>query len=331
VLLGDHFVSRGPVAWFNDLLPFAQSRGIPLQYREFRGEPAEGELFHPAVRLADDRTTIREVWASLPPFRVLTMCDVIHSDATILAYAGMGQPAGARLPILGFRRFGPGKLLTASASPFWQWGFVTRGFGEDDSRYEAFVEGAISWLTVREDFDPLRIRPSREVFSRGEPVTFEGAAYDQGFRPIPGVTGTIELNLDGQSDRFEADLIEQKPGDLSAELSKLPPGKYQWRGSLEKDGVTLQEERGQLQIESFSLEEFDQRGDPATLMAVSKRSGGDYYTFGQFDEALAGIPVQSIAETLHREINLWGRPWLLAIFVVALGVEWLLRKINHLL
>ena len=331
VMMGLQFASRGPVEWFDRLLPFYQSHRQPIQYGEFRGEPSESELFHPAVRLADDRTSIRETWESLPPFRSLVYCDVIDSQGVVLAYGEAGNRLGQKPPILGYKRFGPGKLIASAAGPFWYWGFANLGFGEDDSHYGDFLEGVISWLTVREDFDPVRISPTKEVFNRGESVQFDAVAFDQGFRPIPGVTGSVSLQGEQASDQFEADLIDKGEGKFTAEFSKIPPGKYTWRGKLEKDGRTLKQSDGVIQIEMFSLEEYDQSGDPATLMTVSRKSGGGYFTFNQFDDAIRAINTEPIAESIAGEFSLWGRFWLLAIFILALASEWVIRKANNLL
>lgn len=331
VMLGERFASRGPAEWFNKLLPFFQSRRYPVEYREFHGEPAENELFHPAVRLADDRASIRDAWATVPPFKMLVRCDTVDPTGVVLAFAENRGFDQVKLPILGFKRFGPGKLIASSAGPFWYWGFVNLGFGEDDTKYGKFLEGAISWLTVSEDFDPLRVSPVKEVFNRGELVSYDGVAFDQGFRPIPGVTGTVLLTGESAANRFEADLIEQEPGRYRAELTQVPPGKYTWQGRLEKDGRLLKENAGVIQVEEFSLEEFDQSGDPATLMALSRLSGGSYFTFDRFSDALRTIDTDLVSESISGEITVWGKFWLLTIFILALAVEWIIRKAGNLL
>ena len=84
-------------------------------------------------------------------------------------------------------------------------------------------------------------------------------------------------------------------------------------------------------VESFSLEEFDQRGDPNTLMAVARQSGGNYYTYGQFAQAVADMNNEPVSERHDGEIVVWGRLWLLFVFVGALALEWVIRKVNYLL
>ncbi|MFZ5979234.1 MAG: hypothetical protein ACOYVF_01245 [Candidatus Zixiibacteriota bacterium] len=329
VLMGEAFASRGPVSWFNELLPFYQSRRQPLEALSFHGEPSESDLFHPAIRLADERNAIREIWANLPPFTELVRCDRIDEPGVVLAYAsGTGFPQ-AKVPLLGYKRFGPGKVLAAAARPFWSWGFVSLGFGEDNGYYDKMLEGTMSWLTVRDDFEPVRVSPEREVYNRGEVVAFKGLVFDQGYRPIPDVTGTVAI--DNGRDVFERDLIETAPGQLRSEFSGVPPGRYRFRAMLEKEGRPLKEEKGEILVEEFSLEEFDRSGDQTLMMAVASVTGGEFAPFNEFDRVITAIDPKPVIETEQKEIVIWNKFWLLLIFILALAAEWVLRKIYNLI
>jgi len=331
LLMGRRFVSRGPVDWFNRLLPFYQSQPRPVSHRDFHAVPAEGNLFHPAVRLADDQTSIRNAWAELPPFQSLVICDQIDRDGVVLAYRSEGSAVGLKTPVIGFKRLGPGKVFAQSVLPLWTWGFVNLGFGEDDSRYGKFIEGVASWLTVKEDFDPIRVAPDKQVYSRGETIRFDGYAYDQGFRPIADVVGRVKLIRESDQESMETDLVALGDGKFYAEYYNLTPDRYRYSAMMEKDGRLLKQNDGKLLIESFSLEQYDQSGDPATLTALSRLSGGSYYTFRQFDDALAAIDRTPETLLVRSEVVVWNKLWILLTIIGALSIEWLLRKANQLI
>jgi len=331
LLMGRNFASRMVPTWLSDLLPFHPTGPVEVVYSSFHGAPAEGQLFHPAVRLADNRADIRDTWANLPPFKSLVPCRQLGAESVVLAYAtGLGE-AGERLPVLGFRRVGPGKVLASAALPLWTWGFVNLGYGVDNSSYANLMEGAVNWLTVQDDFDPIRIAPEKEIFSRSEPIRFKGLAFDQGFRPIPDVDGTVALSKTGSDDKFETDLLDRGEGEYVGEFGNLPPGEYTYTASFSKEGQVLRTNQGRLLIESFSLEEYDQRGDPATLAALAQATGGQFFDFTDLTSAVSSIDLRPVAETVSREVTVWGKLWLLLIFVGALALEWVLRKLNHLL
>lgn len=329
VMMGERFASRGPVDWFNSLLPFSQSVRRAIQYTQFEGEPSESQLFHPTVRLADDRAAIRRIWTDMPPFGMLVPCDSADPHGVMLAFVAGGN-VWSRLPILGYKRVGPGKVLASSAGPFWPWGFVTLGLGKSADTYAAFVGGTAEWLTVTDDFDPVRIAPDKDVFTRGETVRFSGFAGDLGFRPIDGATGSVTLNERAGSGRYEMDLQELGEGRYRAEFSQLPPGEYAYDAFIEKGGRELKRATGAVRVESFSLEEFDQSGHPQALRAVAGRTAGAYYSFREFDLALASMKTTPVVEKVEGQVTFFNKLWLLLVFIGLLAAEWFIRKLNHL-
>jgi len=46
---------------------------------------------------------------------------------------------------------------------------------------------------------------------------------------------------------------------------------------------------------------------------------------------VAAIDPGPIIEREEGEVTVWGKLWLLAVFVGALAVEWVLRKVNQLI
>jgi hypothetical protein len=307
VLMGPQFAARGSVEWFNQLLPFySTGRARPL-YAQVRGVPDEGQLFHPAVRLADDRAAIRDRWASLPPFDFLVPCERLNPDGVVLVWAGGPFAEDGKWPALGTRRLGPGKLMASAVLPFWSWGFETLSYEGSNEPYRRFVDGSIAWLTTQDDFDPIRIAPEKSVFTRGETVRFEGFAFDQGFRPIPEVTGTVSLTETGSGEKYDADLIDRGEGKHVAEFAQLPPGTYSYRAGFEKGGQTLKWNEGRILVESFSLEEYDQRGNDLALRAVSRATGGQYFSYRDFNDAVAAIQTEPVVESVKGEFSLWGR------------------------
>lgn len=326
--MGRQFSQGAAPEAIRELLPFSQSSPQPLRYVEYHGEPAEEHLFHPAIRLADNLTEIREAWANLPPFKTLVLCDHVHPDGVILAHA---QVSGKNLvPLLGYSRHGAGKLLAQAGLPFWPWHFINLGLGEDEELYSRFVDGAAGWLTVSDDMEPVKIYPEKTVFTRGEPVSFYGHAYDPGYRPLPGVTGAVTLQAQEQTDEITMDLVSYTEGKFRAVFSSLAPGQYSYSAQFEKDGRTLKQEEGTVQVESFSLEEYDQSGNPSLLAALARKTGGNYYTYEEFDRVWNALDLSAVTESRSTVYPFWNRFWLLLLMVGALSLEWLIRKANQL-
>ncbi len=332
VLLGENFSKTTQINnWMKQILPFYPSGNQKIEYLSFHGEPSESNLFHPAVRLGNSQSEIRQIWAELPPFKSLLACENIASDAEILLYATASGVGRNNLPIMGYKRLGAGKIFAAASLPLWNWGFINIGFGETDSYYSEYIENLSSWLTVADDLEPVRITPGKNIYNRGEIIIFKGFAYDMGYRPIPDVNGTIKLEKINSKEITETDLISQREGRYEADFYNIEPGEYKYFGQFSKDGRILKEVEGKILVESFSLEEFDLSGNPEILRAISKNSGGAYHRAAEFEDALLAIDTKPRLVKDNNEFKLFNKFWLLLIIIGVLVTEWLVRKLNQLI
>ena len=330
VMMGPAYAADAGAQWLTRLLPFFSNRRVPVEQIQFRAEPVDAQLNHPVLRLADEPGAIRTAWSEVPPFASLVPCDQVAPEGVILAWMSHPGSPDSQTPVIGYRRIGAGKVFATAAAPFWTWGFTTLGVGGSNQYYTRFLDGVLSWLTVSEDFDPIRVGPVRDVFTRGEEVRFRGYAYDIGFRPLTGVSGRVRLLDEGGQVIMEADLNPVGEGALEASISAVPPGTHRYEAVLEKDNQPLIRREGSVVVESFSLEEFDRRPDPAVLNAIAQQSGGRYLVLDQWESGLAGLDLSPVVLDSRSEIPLAGKPWLLVVVIGALATEWMLRKLQQL-
>jgi hypothetical protein len=259
------------------------------------------------------------------------VCDSVASDAVVLATAPGHVSGGNEMPVLGFKRVGAGKVLVSAVLPFWTWEFNGLDRLAEMAPCRRFLSGTLQWLTVSDDFAPLRVKPTGEVFTQGEPVTFEGWAYDLGYRPIPSASGTVTLVSDETNEKYQTDLISDGQGRLFGEFGNLPPGGYRYQGELVKDGQRLKQDEGVIQVESFSLEEFDRFERPMLLADIARLSHGRYFEATDFDQVLAAMNLTPRTTMVSRRIIAWGSIWILVTAVIALCLEWTIRKTYQLL
>ncbi|UCD17432.1 MAG: hypothetical protein JSV44_00535 [Candidatus Zixiibacteriota bacterium] len=326
VMLGENYLRAPFERWLDKYLPFvSRSRKADLIYAKFNGLPAENYLFHPAVRVSESRRGIRERWRELPPFESLVPVDSITPHSEILVTADLRRDL-RHLPVLGFRHYGAGKVLASAAAPFWPWAFFGYGFGGEPQEYPSFFNGIINWLSLKEDFDPIRIVPDKIVYTRGEQVGFRAFVYDLGFRPIEGATGYVAVVAEGMKDSTIVQWLDQGEGRYRAEFDAVSPGRYTYGGVVEKDGKVLKEATGQIVVEAFYIEDFQRQPDFATLTAVSQLSGGRFCRYNRADSLLVGLNREPIEVSYQKEVVVWNKFWLLAAFIGALGIEWIIRK-----
>jgi len=326
VILGQNYLRAGYPRWLDEFLPLIARRSSPsLLYYKFNGEPSEDYLFHPAVRIADTRSGIREGWREMPHFEALVPIDSVGPDSEVLVATGTDRN-GQGIPILGYRRIGPGKVLASAALPFWHWAFFGYGFGDDNKEYRMLFDGIVNWLALKEESDPVRIVPDKDIYTRGEAVGFTAFVYDLGFRPIKSSSGYVALINEESSDSTVVQLIESGDGQYRADFDIIPSGRYKYYGAVDKEGKRLKESNGEIVVESYSIEEYRRKPDFAVLTAISQMTGGNFFTPDNIDSLYAGLKKDRIQVSVQKEIVLWNKFWLLTVFILALGLEWLLRK-----
>ncbi len=331
LMMGKNFASSPIKKWLINLLPCYPENRDDIVNKQFHLTPSESHLFHPVLRLADNQSEIRSVWGDLPPFTSLVNCIGPNENAVILASLVESGNRTAVRPAIGFLRHGPGKLLATAVLPFWKWGFVHSELSDESDKYGRFVEGVTTWLTVKDDYDPINVAPQKTVFSRGERVIFDGFAYDQGFRPIPGVSGTIRLINDSTGSEMEIDLLSKESGKLSGEFNNLQAGQYSYFVKVEKENQMLKEISGRIMIESFNLEQYDRSGNPNLLKLISENSGGSYFEYSDFDKVLEIIDMNKRVIEEKKEVVIWNKAWLMFFIIGCFSIEWIIRKMNQLL
>ncbi|MFH2036795.1 MAG: hypothetical protein ABIJ45_10365, partial [Candidatus Zixiibacteriota bacterium] len=151
-------------------------------------------------------------------------------------------------------------------------------------------------------------------------------AFDLGYRAINNGNGYITLINNNRADSVVTQIIRKGEGHYRAEFDLVPPGLYDYYGRIEQDGRLLKEATGQIAVENFAIEEYYRQPDFAQLSNISRLTGGKFFKAPQADSIYAVIDTMALTIETRSEIVLWNKIWLLISFILALGIEWFLRK-----
>jgi hypothetical protein len=322
--IGQQLIPQG----FREILPFYPIKSNVL-YRNFTGEPVKENIYHPSIQLGQTQKDILENWSELPPFELLVLSDYINPNATVLATTSILNRTD--IPIIGFNQLGAGKLFATGALPFWTWGFVNLGYDEDDNYYRNFINETVLWLTISDDFDPIRISTDKDVYHRLEPINFTGYVYDIGYRPLSGVSGIIKIINSNNDNTIEKDLKNDNNGKFRTKFTNLSAGQYDYYTIFTKDNLLVKELTGKFTVEPYSIEEFNSDGNSELLRYIATMTGGKYYRYENFDQIVTDVDTNKISKTENKELTLSNRFVFLLIFLVAISIEWLLRRFYQLI
>ena len=340
-MVDEDFVST-PIA---DMLPISlvEENFLPAHLRGGlrRGEHLTGELYYPRVtnngefspllRLASEDAENRRLWQQLPELQGIYVTGRIKPGATVLVEHPLLQYQNQAIPVIASQRYGSGRSISVATASTWRWQMM---LPSGDQSHETLWRQLLRWLSVSAP-ERISIDFDREFYNVGDEVN---------------VTATV-LNDEYEPDN-DATLWMQTEDPLAA-LTDIP---MEW--DIEKDGVyrssfTVEEEGvysmlidvasaagnaaadGSEKRAAFvvtpSLREYtNAEMDSGLLARIAEASGGAFFNLADSTDIVSAIEFTPNAYSREIQIDLWDRPWLLALLISLLCVDWIARRMNGL-
>ena len=340
-MVDEDFVST-PIA---DMLPISlvEENFLPAHLRGGlrRGEHLTGELYYPRVtnngefspllRLASEDAENRRLWQQLPELQGVYVSGRIKPGATVLVEHPLLQYQNQAVPVIASQRYGSGRSISVTTASTWRWQMM---LPSGDQSHETLWRQLLRWLSVSAP-ERISIDFDREFYNVGDEVN---------------VTATV-LNDEYEPDN-DATLWMQTEDPLAA-LTDIP---MEW--DIEKDGVyrssfTVEEEGvysmlidvasaagnaaadGSEKRAAFvvtpSLREYtNAEMDSGLLARIAEASGGAFFNLADSTDIVSAIEFTPNAYSREIQIDLWDRPWLLALLISLLCVDWIARRMKGL-
>ena len=286
---------------------------------------------HPLFEIAGEREG-SPVWSQMPPVFSAQMTVHAKPDARILAVVQSQNRPGAD-PFIVVRSAPRGKSLVVLGYGLWRWKMLGGGVPGGEQVLDSFLSNALRWLTAREDARRVRVAPVQESFSSGNPVEFRAQVYDESLQPVDEAQVQVSLRVKGQP--VQVLLTPKGTGQYEGTFEGLPEGTYQYDASAMVGGRLVGTDRGTVTVEESAVEFLRTTMDRQLLQLVAQRSGGKFYDAEELQNLPRDIQALSILKPVElsqtSELRLMSVEWMLALVVLLLSVEWLIRKRNGML
>jgi uncharacterized membrane protein len=329
VLGGNRAVGMGRLAG----TPLERVIPLPLRSPPTAGEgsvaaprlPARLSLLgetHPLVTLHADTYTNRALWADLPPLRPAIAAASGGPGAEVLVEL---EGAGRRFPLITVGRTGAGRVLAVTGRAIWQWKFLREGVGADDDFFDRFWVGAVRWLADPEPTARIRIGPERWVFRPGDEVILSGRVLGPDLTPARDAT--IDADLTGTDGTTHPLVIERgEAGEVRLVAQDLPAGAYDYAITVTERGAPPVELSGRFQVERNGPEWWVLEAQPAVLRQAAAETGGSVVTADRVRELASRINPPPVTRASTHEVALWNHPLPFVLFLLAVAIEWWLRR-----
>jgi uncharacterized membrane protein len=305
--------------------------GPVLDTQKFSPQLTEAGALHPVTSLRYSAPDNAAVWKALPQLEGVNLVASAKPDATVLAtHPRLKTKGGKPMPVIVAGEYGKGRSLAVTTDTVWRWGFVAASRPGDDGRqYTKFWENAMRWLIQDPDLRNLHVDSDAVEYAPNAPVRVTVRLLGRDYQPLAG--GAVDLVVRRGADPARAEQIATatvkvgEDGTALHELGGLTPGVYRVEAHAMIAGRQIDASDIFLVREGGS--ELDRpTGDPATLEAIAKGTGGT--ALGPAGELpdLELDPPRIVRVDRRTDVELWSRPGLLILVVGLLGLEWLLRQ-----
>ena len=340
-MVDEEFIGS-PIA---DILPITlvEENFLPSHLRGGirRGQHPTGELFFPRLtsdgefspllRLASEDSENLAMWRLLPELQGVYVTGRVKPGATVLMEHPLLQYQNQALPILTSQRYGRGRSVSFTTASSWRWQMM---LPSTDQSHEILWRQLLRWLTVSAP-ERISIDFDREFYNVGDEVN---------------VTATV-LN-----DEYEADNDATLWMQTTDPLEQLVDSPMEW--DIEQDGVyrasfivevegvhsllidvasaagnaaaDSSEKRAAFVVTPSLREYTNAELDSGLLTRIAQASGGRYFKLSGVGALVDAIEFTPNAYSREVQIDLWDQPWLLALLILLLCLDWIARRMKGL-
>ena len=217
----------------------------------------------------------------------------------------------------------------------WRWRMSDYRMNETHRRFDDLMLQLVTFAGAQSDASRLRIvSPVR--FPAGSPVVIEAELYDSEGQLTrqPDVTLTWQPRAaDGTPSEalslpFSRSAVHRS---YTASLGVLPAGIYNYRAATRFDGEEITTE-GYFLVEDLDLEQLNLVADHALLRSLARMSGGTVVAPDSMAQLATAIDTAATARPRLTTRSHYGEllhlPWVLALLLLLVSLEWVLRKRN---
>ena len=306
-----------------------------------RGAHPTGELFYPrltsngefspVLRLSADDSENQALWRQLPELQGTYVTGRIKPGAEVLIEHPLLQYQNQALPLLASQRYGSGRSMSLTTASTWRWQMMLPAA---DESHEILWRQILRWLSVSAP-ERITIEFDREFYNVGDEVNVRAIVLNNEYEADNDATlwmqtsNPLEEFIDApmewdieEDGVYRASFIAEEEGVYSLLVDVASAAGETSDSSAEKTAAF---------VVTSSLREYTNAELDSGLMArIAEVSGGSYFNLAVAGELANTIEFTPNAYSREVQIDLWDRPWLLALLVLLLCVDWVSRRTKGL-
>ena len=270
--------------------------------------------------LTDDDVRLIE---SLPPLASPFGQARLSEGVQTLFSARLGN-IDSRQPLVAASAQGGLRRAWVWGEGLWRWRLAEYADHESHEVFDRWVAQLLNFTAMQSSRERLQVTAERS-YPQGDPVVLHAVVYNESFE----VTNQpeVSMRLDRVDDKGRAVQcgeysFRREGSGYALSLPSLDEGLYRYSarcGDLAAEGSFA--------VEATNLEQRWLVADHNLLASVAAATGGGVYAPGEVDELVEKLSeIKPTIYTHTRFTELSKVPWVLALLVLLLAVEWAVRK-----
>ena len=306
-----------------------------------RGDHPTAELFYPRLtnngefspllRLSGEDSLNENFWRQLPELQGVYVTGRIKPGATVLLEHPVLQYQNQPLPIVAQQRYGSGRSVSVTTASTWRWQMMMHS---EDQSHETIWRQLLRWLAVSAP-ERITIEFDREFYNVGDEVNVTALVLNDQYEPDNDATLWMQTT----------DPLDQVI-DVPMEWNIEEDGVYRANFTVEEEGVfsllvDVASAAGDAAVDASekrtafvvtpSLREYTNAEMDAVLLGrIADASGGSYFNLSDVNGLPESVEFTPNAYSLEVQIDLWDQPWLLALLILLLCIDWISRRMKGL-
>ena len=279
-------------------------------------------LSHFMMTLESEPRLNREAWESLPRLKGLTLVGLPKPAATVLALSE------TRRPMVVVQEYGKGRTAALTGDTTFRW--VLGQPPETAIHHKRFWRQVILWLASRDKLGEKALLLSVEKFSYrfGETTRIIAEVMDEKGNAVTDAEVKITVQLEDSEDEPKEVPTDIREEHYEANYAATEDGVYMVRATATSDGEAIGQKETRFRLTVPDREFNVPHADLKLLRKIADASNGGFYGHEDLGEVLQEILDKKLATEIRREHHddIWNSYPMLALFLVPLLLEWIIRR-----
>ncbi|MBL7899800.1 MAG: hypothetical protein JNJ99_14770 [Crocinitomicaceae bacterium] len=231
-------------------------------------------------------------------------------------------------PLIYFTQKEKSRLGVIMGEGIWRWRLHDQLRNNSTLIFEEFLSKLITYLAVKENKDPFRVKIENE-YNENEEVMVEAELYNKSFELIN--ESQVSFSYADQNANTFNSVFMPVGKNYRLNLGKLKSGIYSWEAKTVFQQNTYVK-KGTFLVKEIRLEWLNTVADHRLLRNLSQNTGGQFYFPNQLNELEQHVRSnKDLATVVYQEKSfddLIDFKWLFFLIMLFISAEWFFRKYN---